>query len=115
MVVAASVSHGRQRESVHCPRRWYFCAWRRLPGSRSETVEDDAGEEAPYMTTTVDRLQCGVRGRRLGRCAAVGECADVRGRSTKTAVPWRSLFYSGDRKWGVFRCTTLGAGVGLAG
>ena len=33
-------------------------------GSRSETVEDDAGEEAPCMTTTVDRLQCGVRGRR---------------------------------------------------
>ena len=31
--------------------------------SRSETVEDDAGEEAPSMTT-VDRLQCGVRGRR---------------------------------------------------
>ena len=51
-------------ELVHCPRRWYFCAWRRLPGSRSETVEDDAGEEAPCTTTTVDRLQCGVRGRR---------------------------------------------------
>ena len=50
MVAAASVSHGRQRESVHCPRRWYFCAWRRLPGSRSETVEDDAGEEAPSTT-----------------------------------------------------------------
>ena len=33
-------------------------------GSRSETVEDDAGEEAPCTTTTVDRLQCGVRGRR---------------------------------------------------
>ena len=55
MVAAASVSHGRQRESVHCPRRWYFCAWRRLPGSRSETVEDGAGEEAPCTTTTVDR------------------------------------------------------------
>ena len=53
MVAAASVSHGRQRESVHCPRQWYFCAWRRLPGSRSETVEDDAGEEAPCTTTTV--------------------------------------------------------------
>ena len=115
MVAAASVSHGRQRESVHCPRRWYFCAWRRLPGSRSETVEDDAGEEAPCTTTMVDRLQCGVRGRRLGRCAAVDECADVKGRSTKAAVPWRSLFCGGDRKWGVFRCTTLGAGVGLAG
>ena len=37
------------------------------------------------------------------------------GRSTKAAVPWRSLFCGGDRKWGVFRCTTLGAGVGLAG
>ena len=47
MVAAAFVSHGRQRESVHCPRRWYFCAWRRLPGSRYETVEDDAEEEAP--------------------------------------------------------------------
>ena len=44
MVAAASMSHGRQRESVHCPRRWYFCAWRRLPGSRSETVEDGAGK-----------------------------------------------------------------------
>ena len=64
MVAAASVSHGRQRESVHCPRRWYFYAWRRLPRSRSETVEDDAGEEPPCTTTTVDRLQCGVRGRR---------------------------------------------------
>ena len=63
MVTAASMSHGQQQESVHCPCRWYFCAWRRLPGSRSETVEDDAGEEAPSMTT-VDRLQCGVRGRR---------------------------------------------------
>ena len=61
MVAAASVSHDRQRESVHCPRRWYFCAWRRLPGSRSETVEDDAREEAPSMTTMVDRLQCGVQ------------------------------------------------------
>ena len=38
-----------------------------------------------------------------------------KGRSTKAAVPWRSLFCGGDRKWGVFRCTTLGAGVGLAG
>ena len=63
MVAAASVSHGWQRESVHCPRRWYFCAWRRLPRSRSETVEDDAGEEALSTMTTVDRLQCGVRGR----------------------------------------------------
>ena len=51
MVTAASVSHGRQHESVHSPRRWYFCAWRRLPGSRSETVEDYAGEEAPSTTT----------------------------------------------------------------
>ena len=64
MVAAASVSHGRQRESVHCPGWWYFYAWRRLPGSRSETVEDGAGEEALCPTTTVDRLQCGVRGRR---------------------------------------------------
>ena len=64
MVAAAFVSHGLQQESVNCPRRWYFCAWRRLPGSISETVEDDAGEEAPCTTTTVDRLQCGVRGRR---------------------------------------------------
>ena len=63
MVAAASVSHGQQRESVHCPRRWYFCAWRRLPGSRSETVEDAAGEEALCMTMMVDRLQCGVQGR----------------------------------------------------
>ena len=53
MVAAAFVSHRRQRESVHCPRRWYFCAWPRLPGSRSETVEDDAGEEAPCTTTMV--------------------------------------------------------------
>ena len=115
MVAAASVSHGQQRESFHCPRRWYFCAWRRLPGSRYETVEDDAGEEAPCTTTTVDRLQCGVRGRRRGRCAGVDECADVKGRSTKATVPWRSLLCGGDRKWGVFRCTTLGVGVGLAG
>ena len=34
------------------------------PGSKSETVEDSAGEEALCTTTTVDRLQCGVRGRR---------------------------------------------------
>ena len=40
--------------------------------------------------------------------------ADVKGRSTKAAVSWRSLFCGGDRKWEVFRCTTLGAGVGLA-
>ena len=45
----------------------------------------------------------------------VDECTDVKGRSTKAVVPWRSLFCGGDRKWGVFRCTTLGAGVGLAG
>ena len=44
MVAAASVRHGRQQESVHCPRRWYFCAWHRLPGSSSETVEDGAGK-----------------------------------------------------------------------
>ena len=56
MVDVAFVSHGWQWESVHCPRRWYFCAWRLLSGSRSETVEDDAGEEAPSTTTTVDRL-----------------------------------------------------------
>ena len=86
-----------------------------VPGSRSETVEDDAGEETPCTTLTVDQLQCGVRGRRWGRCAAVDECTDVKGRSTKAAVPWRSLFCGGDRKWGVFRCTTMGAGVGLAG
>ena len=30
-------------------------------------------------------------------------------------VLWISLFCGGDRKWGVFRCTTLGAGLGLAG
>ena len=45
----------------------------------------------------------------------VDECADVKGRSTKVAVSWRSLFCGGDRKWGVFRCTTLGAEVELAG
>ena len=45
----------------------------------------------------------------------VDECADVKGRSMKATVPWRSLFCGGDRKWGVSRCTTLGAGVGLAG
>ena len=38
-----------------------------------------------------------------------------KGRSTKAVVPWSSLFCGGDRKWGVFRCTTLGAVVGLAG
>ena len=38
-----------------------------------------------------------------------------KGRSMKAAVPCRSLFWCGDRKWGVFMCTTLGAGVGLAG
>ena len=43
------------------------------------------------------------------------ECADVKGSSTKDVVPWRSLFCGGGRNWGVFRCTTLGAGVGLAG
>ena len=64
MVAAASVIHGWQRESVHCPRRWCFCAWRRLSGSRSETVEDGAGEEAPCTTMMVDRLQWGVEGRR---------------------------------------------------
>jgi hypothetical protein len=42
-------------------------------------VEDGAGEEAPCTTMMVDRLQCGVRGRRRGRCAAVDECADVEG------------------------------------
>ena len=60
MVAAAYVSHGRQRESVHCPRRWYFCAWRQLPGSRYETMEDDAGEEAPCTTMMVVWLQCGI-------------------------------------------------------
>ena len=79
MVAAASVRHGRQRESVYCPRRWCLCAWRRLPRSRSETVEDGAGEEALCTTTMVDRLQCGVRGRRCGSCATVDECADVEG------------------------------------
>ena len=78
-------------------------------------MEDDVREEALCTMTMMDRLQCGVRGRRLGRCTAVDECADVKGRSTKAVVPWRSLFCGGDRKLGVFRCTTLGAGVGLAG
>ena len=44
MVAAASMSHGRQWELVHYPQRWCFCAWRRLPGSRSETVQDGAGK-----------------------------------------------------------------------
>ena len=79
MVAAASVSHGRQQDSVHCPRWWCFCAWRRLPGSRSETVEDGAGEEAPCTTTMMDQLQCGVRCRQRVRCAAVDECTDVEG------------------------------------
>ena len=51
MVVAASVSHGRQRESVHCPRRWYFCAWHRLPRSRICFPEADAKRRS---TTVVD-------------------------------------------------------------
>ena len=33
-------------------------------GKQIRDVEDDAGEEAPCTTTTVDRLQCGVRCRR---------------------------------------------------
>ena len=41
--------------------------------------------------------------------------AMLKGRSMKDAMPWRSLFCGGDRNWGVFRCTTLAAGVGLAG
>ena len=51
----------------------------------------------------------------MRQIAAVDECADVKGRSTKAAVPWRSLFCGGDRNWRVFRCTTLGAGVGWPG
>ena len=34
------------------------------PGSRSETMEDGGGEEAPCTATMVDQLQCGVQHRR---------------------------------------------------
>ena len=69
------------------------------------SVYDDDGGPAPVRRTrsSMRQLRCGGR---------VRQC---KGGSTKAAVPWRSLFCSGDRKWGVFRCTTLGAGVGLAG
>ena len=66
MFMAASMHHGQQQESVHCPRRWCFYAWRRLPSSRSKTVEDGAGEEAPCTMTTVD--QCSRGGARKLRC-----------------------------------------------
>jgi hypothetical protein len=51
----------------------------------------------------------------------VEECADIEGEGLTTAdllwgvaVPWRSVFCGGDRKWGLLRCP-LGAGVGVAG
>jgi hypothetical protein len=55
----------------------------------------------------------------------VDECADVEGDGLEgrlttavflwgVAVPWRSVFCGGDRKWGLLRCP-LGAGVGVAG
>ena len=69
------------------------------------SVYDDNGGPAPVRRTRSS----------MSRCAVVDECADVKGRSTKAAVLWRSLFCDGDRNWGLFRCTTLGAGVGLAG
>ena len=95
MVAAASVSHGRQRESVHCPRRWYFCAWRRLPGSRSEIVEDDAWEEAPCTNddggpTPVRRTRSSMRkmrcGGRVRRCK--GEEHEGCGAVEKSILRW---------------------------
>ena len=78
--------------------------WKTMPGKRLRVRRRRwTGSSAAYeVVDEADAL-------------AVDECADVKGRSTKAAVPWRSLFCGGDRKWGVFRCTTLGAGVGLAG
>ena len=79
----------------------------------------------PWKTVPGKRLH--VRRRRWTGSSAVYEVVDEadalrwtsvsmeKGRSMKAAVPWRSLFCGGDRKWGVFRFTTLGAGVGLAG
>ena len=69
------------------------------------SMYDDDGGPAPVRRTrsSMRQMLCGGRVRRC------------KGGSTKATVPWRSLFCGGDRKWGVFRCTTLGAGVGLAG
>ena len=43
------------------------------------------------------------------------ECADVEGEEHEGCGAVEKSICGWDRKWGVFRCTTLGAGVGLAG
>ena len=68
-------------------------------------VYDDDGGPAPVRRTrsSMRQMRCGGRVRRC------------KGEEHEGCGAWRSLFCGGDRKWGVFRCTTLGAGVGLAG
>ena len=107
-----------------------------MVGNGSQFIVHDGGTSAlgvgfreadprPWKTMPGKRLR--VRRRRWTGSSAAYEVVDEadalrwtsapmeKGRSTKAAVPWRSLFCGGDRKWGVFKCTTLGAGVGLAG
>ena len=45
----------------------------------------------------------------------IDEAVALRWTSAPMEKGRRSLFWCRDRKWGVFRCTTLGARVGLAG
>ena len=107
-----------------------------MVGNGSQFIVHDGGtsvlgvgfreaDPRPWKTMPGKRLR--LRRRRWTGSSAAYEVVDEadalrwtsapmeKGRSTKAAVPWRSLFWCGDRKWGVFRCTTLGAGVGLAG
>ena len=71
----------------------------------SGSVDDDDGGPAPVRRTrsSMRQMHCGGRVRRCKGEEHEGCCAVEKS------------ILRGDRKWGVFRCTTLGAGVGLAG
>ena len=82
MVAAASVSHGRQRESVHCPR---WCVLLRLASASGKqirdrgrrcrgrgSVYDDDGGPAPVrrMRSSMRQIRCGGRVRQCRRGGA---------------------------------------------
>ena len=107
-----------------------------MVGNGSQFIVHDGGTSAlgvgfreadlrPWKTMPGKRLR--VRRRRWTGSSAAYEVVDEadalrwtsapmeKGRSMKVAVPWRSLFCGGDRKWGVFRCTTWVPGWGWLG
>ena len=77
--------------------------WKTMLRRGSGYDDDDGPAPVRRMRSSMRQMRCGGRVRRC------------KGDEHEGCVPWRSLFCGGDRKWGVSRCTILGAGWGWLG